>query len=266
MLTLAQSGELAVAAKRIAESGWPVFPCRPRSKTPATPNGLKDATIDGGLVGGWWEQWPDANPAVRTGCPSGLVVLDVDGDAGRASLRSLEARHGALPETMVVSTPRGGMHFYFRHPGGDVRNSAGKLGTGLDIRGDGGYVLVPPAVGASGRRYRVEHRGPVAPLGWLAAAVHEGAGTAAHPGRPAPEPAGTWVRMVRDGLDEGERNQGIARFVGHLLARDIDARLVAELAHLVNGRARPPLPGQEVDRVVASIAGREVRRRLGGRS
>jgi hypothetical protein len=69
-----------------------------------------------------------------------------------------------------------------------------------------------------------------------------------------------WVRIVRDGLSEGERNSGLARLVGHLLARDVDVRLVAELSHLVNQRCRPPLAGAEVDRIVGSIAGRQVRR------
>jgi hypothetical protein len=82
--------------------------------------------------------------------------------------------------------------------------------------------------------------------------------------RPAATPTSEWVGIVRDGLGDGERNNGLARLVGHLLAKDVDARLAAELAHVVNERGRPPLPGGEVDAIVRSIAGREVRRRKAG--
>jgi hypothetical protein len=67
--------------------------------------------------------------------------------------------------------------------------------------------------------------------------------------------------MARDGLIDGERNVGLTRLVGHLLAKDVDARLVLELAHAINARCRPPLEGREVDRVVASMCGRELRKR-----
>jgi hypothetical protein len=89
------------------------------------------------------------------------------------------------------------------------------------------------------------------------------AATAAPHGEQRCEPASTWVAMVNRGLPEGERNGGLARLVGHLLARDVDARLVGALVHLVNTRCRPPLPENEVDRIVESIAGRELRKRRG---
>ncbi len=82
--------------------------------------------------------------------------------------------------------------------------------------------------------------------------------------RPSRTPTSAWVALVRDGLTDGERNNGLARLVGHLLAKDVDARVAAELAHVVNERCCPPLPGGEVDAIVRSIAGREVRRRKAG--
>lgn len=252
---------LVAAAIRYAERGWPVFPCRPRGKTPATRNGLKDATTDQGLITGWWEQWPTANVAVRTGAESGLVVLDVDGDAGHAALRRLLAEHGSLPPTAAVATPSGGAHHYFRHPGGRIANSAGKLGDGLDVRGDGGYVLAPPSIGAQGRPYAVAERAGVADLPpWLLRLLRDGGN-----GWRQPTPASEWVAIVRDGLPEGQRNAGLARLVGYLLRRDLEEPLVAEFVHLVNARSRPPLPDCEVDQVVESISRLEQRRRRGGR-
>jgi len=155
-------------ALRYAAGGRPVFPCRSRGKQPATRNGLRDATTDTGLIAGWWEATPDANVAIRTGAPSRIVVVDVDGDEGMDSLHELEAAEWALPRTASVVTPGRGQHFYFRHPGVTVPNSARAVGAAIDVRSDGGYVLAPPSVGAGGRRYEPDERAAIAPLPeWL---------------------------------------------------------------------------------------------------
>jgi bifunctional DNA primase/polymerase-like protein/primase-like protein len=243
------------AAERWAARRCPVLPVN-AAKRPYTANGLLDATLDADVIRGWFRRWPDANVAVRTGVASRLVVIDVDGDQGADALHALERRHGSLPTTASVRTPRGGAHYYLRHPGPPVRTSAGALGAGVDVRGDGGYVVTPPSIGANGRRYKWDEEAPPASMpAWLVDATR--------PDRPADarrraEPASTWVRMVHSGLAEGERNTGMARLIGHLLARDVDVRLAGALAHLVNTRCRPPLDPEEVDRVIASIAGREV--------
>lgn len=250
------------AAHAYAARGWQCFPCRPGRKEPLTPNGLLDATSEAGQLADWARRFPDANVAIRTGEASGIVVIDIDGDDGFETLRRLERGDaGALPTTYSVVTPRGGMHFYLRHPGAEMRNSAGKFGAGFDVRGDGGYVVAPPSV-VGGRRYEVdEESAPAAiPKAWLEAfEMAESLGE--HKPR---APVETWVGMVRDGLGKGERNQGLARLAGHLLVKDVDVRLVLELAQLVNLRSRPPLDRSEVERIVDSIAGREVKRRRGG--
>ena len=80
----------------------------------------------------------------------GLIVLDVDGEDGAESLHQLERQHGELPETARCVTGSGGAHYYFR---GSARNSVGKIGAGLDIRADGGYVVAPPSPHLNGRSY-----------------------------------------------------------------------------------------------------------------
>ena len=93
-----------------------------------------------------------------TGAWSGAVVLDVDPEKGGfESLLALVRRHGALPETRVVHTGGDGLHLYFEHPGKYTRNSVGKLGPGLDLLADGGFVLLPPSVHAKSGTY-VWHR------------------------------------------------------------------------------------------------------------
>lgn len=155
------------AALQYAGRGWPVLPIHSirkgkcschkgvvcdqgPGKHPRTKHGLLDASIDRAIIESWWRQWPDANVAVRTGQASGLFVLDVDGDEGRATLKALIDQFGPLPGAPVVRTSRG-LHIYFSVPPGSlVPNSSGQ---GLDIRGENGYVLAPPSVHASGHVY-----------------------------------------------------------------------------------------------------------------
>jgi hypothetical protein len=153
--------------------GWAVFPCYSPAEAPggcscwradcASPGkhprvagGLNVASVDPTAIRRWWQRWPSANVAIRTGAVSGIVVLDVDpAHGGDASLQTLLDRQGPLPAGAVVRTGgSGGRHLYFAHPGGLVRNDTGRrLGPGLDIRGDGGYVIAPPSRHTSGAHY-----------------------------------------------------------------------------------------------------------------
>lgn len=118
------------------------------------PHGLRDATTDSDRVREWWTLYPEANIGMPTGAWSGIVVLDVDLEkGGLESFSALVRRYGVLPETSVVHTRGGGLHFYFEHRGTYARDSAGKMGPGLDFHGDGGYVLLPPSVYATSRAY-----------------------------------------------------------------------------------------------------------------
>lgn len=250
---------MMATALKLAERGIPSFPCTTR-KRPTTTRGLLDATTDPATIRSWhWE-----NIAIPTGRASGLTVVDVDGEEGADSLAALERVHGPLPPTTTVLTPRGGgsQHLYFRAPETPIRSSAGKIGPGIDVRGDGGYVLVPPSIGTNGRRYEWDDEVPPAAMpAWL----REVAGCRRAGDHTPPEPASTWVGMVANGLPEGQRNSGLARLLGHLFAKDIDPHLAAAIAHLVNTRGRPPLPADEVDRVIESIAARELAKRTGQR-
>jgi hypothetical protein len=106
------------------------------------------------LIARWWTRWPSANVGIRTGAASGLLVLDVDGEPGIESLRTLRREHGPV-RAAWVRTGSGGWHAYLRLPEGvEVRNSVGRIGLGLDVRGDGGSIVAPPSRHTSGGRYR----------------------------------------------------------------------------------------------------------------
>ena len=140
-------------ALQLAARGLHIFPCTPGQKTPACPHGCKDATTDIITIQGWWRTDANYNIGIACGPASSVFVIDVDGEDGELALRQLEAAYGELPATVEVITPRPGRHLYFRWPQSPVRNSLRKLADGIDMRGQGGYVLAPPSVHPSGRRY-----------------------------------------------------------------------------------------------------------------
>jgi hypothetical protein len=117
------------------------------------PHGLLDASSEPALIVQWWRSVPYANLGIRTGAESALVVIDVDGATGLRTLRQLTAAHAAF-RAAWSSTGSGGWHAYFAHPGAAVPSSAGRLGDGIDVRGEGGYVVAPPSLHRSGQAYR----------------------------------------------------------------------------------------------------------------
>jgi Bifunctional DNA primase/polymerase, N-terminal/AAA domain len=138
-----------------AASGWPVFPCDPATKQPLTPKGFKDASLDHARIEAWWAKDPAAMIGVPTGSRSDIWVLDIDNKPdkdGFRALAALQAEHGALPETVTCRTPSGGSHIYFKCGGIEVRNR-GNLEPGIDVRGEGGYVIAPGSVRADGCSY-----------------------------------------------------------------------------------------------------------------
>ena len=143
-----------------ANYGWHVFPVKAGGKVPLTPNGCKDATRDAEKITEWWTRKPNANIGVACG-PSGIVVIDLDDDKGGLDAwAELKERLGIDDETVTCLTGGGGMHLYYKAlPGIDIPNSASKLGPGIDTRGNGGYVLVPPSITASPYRWE-EGYGP----------------------------------------------------------------------------------------------------------
>jgi hypothetical protein len=128
-----------------------VFPCAVQGKQPAIKGGFHAATTNPATIERYW-RLADRNIGIPTGSASGFWVLDIDGELGEASLAALERIHGPLPATRTVLTGGGGRHLWFRYTG-PIPSTAGRIGPGLDTRGDGGFVIVPPSVHPNGRRY-----------------------------------------------------------------------------------------------------------------
>ena len=153
------------------------------------------------------------------------------------------------PKRSKSATGGGGRHIYFEHPGFEVKNRTG-LSPGLDLRSDGGMIIVPPSIHPSGSNRGVR-RAPdeiaLAPLpDWLLAPRFGGSSQA--------HPLSYWRNLVHEGVSEGRRNSTIASFTGHLLWHGVDPDVTMELMLAWNRvRCRPPLEDEEVIRTVRSI-------------
>ena len=138
---------------------WPVFPVMPKGKAPLgalVPQGFQDATTDEAQVRAWWERQPDANIGLPTGAATGFDVLDIDAHSGGGeTLEDWYTLHGRLPHTVESQTGGGGRHIFFHHYDG-VKSSVKKIAPGIDVRGEGGYIVAPPSMHESGRRYEWE--------------------------------------------------------------------------------------------------------------
>jgi KaiC/GvpD/RAD55 family RecA-like ATPase len=255
------------AALAYAARGWLVIPlhnpkqgvcsCRKKNcsspgKHPSTQHGLKDGSKNPKQITLWWEKWPDANIGILTGLESGLLVLDVDGEDGKAALLALTTAHGALPKTLRTKTGRKGAdgkcegcHYYFRAPrGAAIRNSAGALGKGLDIRADGGYVVAPPSLHSSGLLY--EWLAPEQPLAdappWMLARLKEA--------KPTPEAP----RAQGETITEGGRNHALASLAGTMRRRAMTPEAIeAALLKENDARCKPPLPASEVREIALGM-------------
>lgn len=182
---------LGVAAVACAAAGLAVFPCRPGGKVPLTANGFHDATADADRVAAWWTAHPTANIATPTGAAAGFWVLDVD---QLDALDELTAARGPLPATKSVVTGGGGLHMWFAHPRRRIGNRAGVV-AGIDVRGDGGYVILPPSRTDDEYRWRGRMLPVAAAPAWLLEIVEQ----------PAPRPA-----QLEPPLTVGERERSYA--------------------------------------------------------
>lgn len=261
------SRPLSAAALRYAADGWPVFVlgrtkrpvrnCRacheanpathdPQACACLTCHGFYAATRDPMAIRRMLAMVPYGMLAVRTGIPSGLVVVDVDPDAGGMDSLSELIRGGLTPPTRYVVTGSGGLHLYYRHPGPQARIpiSASKLAPGIDIRADGGLAVLPPSIHpATGRPYRWADRSAriqeMSPA--LRAALYA-LTTPPHP-RPIPSPADPTSPHGRP------RSGGDISYPDRLMAS-----LLARIEQAPQGRHRVTLYGcaRGVARIVAA--------------
>lgn len=234
-------------ARKYAQHGWQSFPCKPQDKTPLV-KWADMATTEDNMLVGWWDLNPSANIAIACGKRSGIVVLDVDAaHGGHESLAELLVEYGSLPSTPVSKTGGGGEHIFFKHPGIEIRNSAGKLGRGLDIRGDGGYVIAPPSIHPNGTSYEWEVRPSQVALAdmpqWMIELLKEN------------YPPATKEKTDNSDIVSGERNNYLTKIAGGMRRMGLseDSMFAALVIHN-REKCNPPLSEGEVFQIASSIS------------
>ena len=171
-----------------AAQGWPVFPCKPMNKAPWTPHGHLDATTDPAQITAWWRKSPNAMIGGATGHVADVVDLDrkPGGDDGVMEWEQLEQKHGK-GNTHTVETPSTGQHKYFQHQAGIRNIPLDGLAPGIEVKGEGGYVILPPSVMSNGKGYTVINASAPAPMpAWLLQMIHVYRNHSSDPG-PDPE-------------------------------------------------------------------------------
>jgi len=246
------------AALELARLGYRVLPVRPKSKQPSLAEWTRLASADEAVLRGWFQ-----NPYLNLGVLCGtFFVLDFDDSELAASWpdpeRNAELRAAAIA---ITRTPRGGTHMWFPAPEGlAVRNSVGKLAPKLDVRGSGGFIVVPPSVTLDGQ-YRWE-KTPLALAdarpapAWLVNLLSARA-PAAGPTLNGSANGATrgHVLTEAESIPEGKRHATLVRLAGTLRDKGLTPDEISVLLHAVNQkRCCPPLPDPEVEGVVRSAA------------
>ena len=240
------------AAKRYAKMGLAVFPVR-QSKRPFTPNGCKDAKTDLRVINAWWKRWPDANIGIATGSISGnLIVVDLDVDDnkgidGRDSLKEWERENGELPETWMAITGRGGYHLYFHHPDAtNITNRAGLL-DGVDIRGEGGYVVAPPSIHQNGSCYEWEYEPGEYDIADADATLNKLLSVGKR--------VSSETFAVPDVIEDGKRNDTLFKMAASLQSKGYaDDAIFAAVMAQNNAACVTPLDEDEIRRIVSSAS------------
>lgn len=286
-MTTATLTNIDYALNYALEWGWAVMPlhsiaadgvctcgdasCKNAGKHPRTKHGLKDATKDADQIKAWWQQWPEANIGIATGPISGIVVVDVDSDKGA---NHADLIIGSLGHT-ILSTVRvktgGGMHYYYKYPSVSVKNSNSKLGSFIDTRGDGGYVVAPPSLHASGWRY--DFIGKITtlldfPQEWIdklntqtVSSPPNGNGNHSTANRVNTSNGGIFVPppnpglVVPDEINQGNRNHEMTKVAGALRDKGLSEGAIFAALAVENQRiCKPPLDDKELHQIARSVS------------
>lgn len=245
--------ELYEAAITYIQQGFAVLPLEVKNKRPLTPHGVKDASKDPVVIQDWWHKWPNANIGIATGRISGgLCVIDMDIDEdkglnGWKSLRDWQDKHGVIAPSWLCRTGRGGYHYYFQADE-PVGNRVGVI-PGIDVRGDGGYVVAPPSIHPNGTAYEWDEK--------------------CHPETVALHQIDDNIRFLLNVnnntqislkyvaptiIPEGERNHTLFRLACSLQAKGLsDQAIFAAVNSENHAKCNPPLNDREISIIVKSV-------------
>lgn len=260
---------IAQVAEQLGRTGLLLFPAKESgelAKAPYTRNGLDDATSDIDQITEYWGKWPNAAIAVPTGSENGFVAIDLDVKAGKNGIQTLSNYSVDLTNTWAVNTPSGGMHLFYRTPPDfTVHNDVERrLGSGVDVRGERGYVIWPPSE-IDGRTYRfIKGQEPwalqIADLPEEITAKLMSPRLNRRPPRIASPSGRLNLELLLGPILEGSRDVELTRRCGYLINFYGPRAEVLDLLKDINRKCcLPPLPERQIEKIFNSIRKREMR-------
>ena len=234
-----------------AELGLAVFPLAYRNKVPAVVGGCKVATTERTTIERWWDKNPQYNIGIATGNKSsGLVVIDLDVDKNKGIdgydvLRDWQNKHGELPETWQSITGRGGYHYFYKDA--IVHSNRVGLYEGVDIRGEGGYIVAPPSVHPNGNIYEWEQ----GPEEYEIAQVDNIVNDFLKGEKQRRDSEHKTNFKVPELIPEGKRVDTIVRLIASLRTKGLDDDAIKAAVRVENEkRCNPPLKEKELEKAV----------------
>lgn len=233
------------AAVEYASLGWSVLPVKPQEKRPLMQNWTQyiRSKASVGMLQSWFDNLSGAGVGMVTGRISNIVVIDVESTCPE-SIESILRRY---PTQLVSRTGSGGYHLYYQYPAnvGTISNRVG-LFEGVDLRADGGFIVLPPTIHPSGGVYQWVSRGIPGMFPAVLLDIQSSASTVYGNND-------RWITEVLRGVGEGQRNDACARLCGYFFKKGLTADVVESLILEWNERNNPPMPVSEVRTTVRSI-------------
>src|SRR5699024_58379 len=228
---LNDNSNLSVAIAYSQMLKWSIFPIYYKTKRPITQHGFHDATNDMEQIKRWWSEYPNANIGLPTGKVNDIIVIDIDPrNNGNYSFERLIDEHEPFPHTVECLTGGGGNHIYFKYDE-RINKSTIQGYDGIDVQGNGKYVVLPPSTHPNGKKYHWEESSkPVSteiakfPLWFVGLFEHKQNVKQRYKSKHVSD----YVRIL-EGVSQGERNNALMTLIGHLLARNIDYREAFEI-------------------------------------
>lgn len=252
---MARNKEIIKAALEYADRGWAVFPVS-KDKNPLTENGFKDATTNKEQITAWFNHFTGANIAVATGEASGgLVVIDVDideskGKFGNESLEAWQEENSCMfSDTLTATTGRGGKHYYFT----STESFGCKVGAlpNVDIRGEGGYVVVPPSRHKNGCYYKWDDEDE------NIVSVQKDSDVEYFLHECFRNSKGDSTFEIPEEASAGSRNDTLFKVAASYQAQGkSDEEIIAAVRGYNLAQCKPPLPDKEVGSIIKSVLGR----------
>ena len=244
--------------------GWKVFPANPENKTPLVKDWKNRASNKETVINRLFAPFPNAMVAVPTGPLNGITVIDFDIRDSYNGVSNFIQEGYMIPKTPLAKTPSGGFHLYFDSGDQSIPNSVSKLAIGVDVRGDGGYVIAPPSQSIKGT-YKwetdwIDRKRSLAKIPLVINSLMLNKQSSFKQNlRSKFHKTSLVAEEIDNPIPEGSRNNELTRRCGYLFRKYSSDKVLDIMRHINQRCCNPPIEDRELYRIVCSIGKREGR-------